>query len=208
MKEQQDHVRDIAEIRTMMERSSRFLSLSGWAGVMAGIYALCGAYIAWTVIHFVPDGTVHGPAGEGSMPGGPLPVVFLAATVLVLTIGTAVLLSFRKAQKRGEQIWNATSRRLMVSLAVPLLAGGALIVILCSKGLVGLSMPLTLLFYGIAIYSAGRFTYHEVRSLGLIEIGLGLTSCWFTQYSLLFWAIGFGVVHIVYGVYIYSRYER
>jgi hypothetical protein len=93
-------------------------------------------------------------------------------------------------------------------MAVPLVTGGILIVVLISKSLLGLIAPLTLLFYGLALYNAGKFTYDEVKFLGMVQIGLGLISSWFIEYSLLFWAIGFGVVHIVYGIYMYFRYER
>lgn len=217
MKEQQGYIRDIAEIRSMMERSSKFLSLSGWAGIMAGIYALLGAGIAYKFFYFNPGEPGYG-AGEpdysviepGSLfsSSGLLKVIFLAVLILVLAVGTAIFLSYRKAYKRGEKLWNPTARRLLINMAVPLMAGGILIIILISKGLIGLIAPFTLLFYGLALYNAGKFTYEEVKGLGLIEIGLGLISSYFIGYGLLFWAIGFGIVHIVYGIYMHYRYEK
>jgi hypothetical protein len=207
MKETQDYIRDIAEIRSMMERSSKFLSLSGWAGIMAGIYALAGAYIAYAVLDFNPDAISAAAPSEG-LPAGLLQVVLLALAILILAIGTAIFLSWKKAGARGEKAWNATSRRLLTSMAVPLTAGGILILILFSKGLIGLIAPLMLLFYGLALYNAGKFTFPEVKFLGMIQIGLGLLSAWFIEYGLLFWAVGFGVLHIVYGIYLHFRYER
>lgn len=203
MKEQ-DYTQDITEIRSMMERSSKFLSLSGWAGIMAGIYALAGASIAYTYFHFNPDGLFYNTLPTGSLPK----VIFLASLILILAIGTAFFLSRKKADKRGEKAWNATSRRLIANMAVPLAAGGILIVVLISKGLIGLIAPLTLLFYGLALYNASKFTYDDVKFLGLIQMGLGLTGSWFIEYGLLLWAIGFGVAHIVYGIYMHLRYER
>ncbi|HET6528161.1 MAG TPA: hypothetical protein VFG39_05365 [Balneolaceae bacterium] len=202
MKMERDYTRDISEIRSMMERSSKFLSLSGWAGIMAGIYALAGAYIAYSVFHFNPDEIIY------NAPSGLPEVIFLAILILILAIGTAVFLSCKKANKRGEKVWNATSRWFLASMAVPLAAGGILILVLLSKGLIGLIAPLTLLFYGLALFNASKFTYNDVKFLGLIQIALGLTSSWFIEYSLLFWAIGFGVIHIVYGIYMHLRYER
>ncbi len=206
--EEQDYIRDLAEIRSMMERSSKFLSLSGWAGIMAGLYALAGAYVAYTFLDFNPDKIVYPTIKSGSLSSGLLNVLFLALGIMILAIGTAIFLSYRKAQKRGETIWHATSRRLLTNMAVPLATGGILILVLLSKGLVGLIIPCTLLFYGLALYNAGKFTYGEVRFLGLIQIGLGLVSSYFIEYSLLLWVLGFGVVHIVYGIYIHFRYER
>lgn len=201
MKEERDYIRDIAEIRSMMERSSKFLSLSGWAGIMAGIYALAGSYIAYNIYAFNPDGIVYTFPDLHN-------IIFLAIVVLVLAIGTAIFLSYKKAGKKGEKAWNTTSRRLLTNMAVPLLTGGILILILLAKGLTGLMVPLTLLFYGLAIYNASKFTYGEIKFLGLIQIGLGLLSLWVIGYSLLLWAVGFGVVHIAYGIYMHFSYER
>ncbi|MEX0647673.1 MAG: hypothetical protein WEA56_05020 [Balneolaceae bacterium] len=201
MKKEQDYIQDIAEIRSMMERSSKFLSLSGWAGIMAGIYALAGAWIAWSVLGFHPDEIFYSPPD--------LPqIILLALGVLTLALVTVIYFSWRKSDKRGEKAWNATSKRLLASMSVPLLAGGILLVILTAKGLIGLTAPFMLLFYGLALYNAGNYTISEVKLMGAVQIGLGLMNSWFVEYGLLFWAIGFGAVHIVYGIYMHFRYER
>lgn len=207
MHENRDYAQDIAEIRSMMERSSKFLSLSGLAGVMAGMYALAGAWIAYSYFSFKPDQIFYAAIDSGNAIPNLGEVILLALSVLVLAVGTAIYLSHRKAGRRGETIWNATSRRLVGSMAVPLLAGGIFILILVSKGGVGLMAPLTLLFYGLAIYNASKYTYGEMKFLGLIQIALGLLGSWFVTYGLLFWAIGFGLVHILYGIYMHYSYE-
>lgn len=208
MKEEQDYIRDIAEIRSMMERSSKFLSLSGWAGIMAGIYALSGAFIAWKFFHFNPQEIVYSGIKPEDLSYSLLNVIFLALLILILAIGTAIFLSHKKADKRGEKLWNTTSEKLLINMAVPLTAGGLLLLILISQGLIGLIAPFTLLFYGLALYNAGRFTYEVVKILGLIQIGLGLLGAYFVGYGLVFWALGFGVAHIIYGIYIHYRYEK
>ncbi len=207
MKEEQDYIRDIAEIRSMMERSSKFLSLSGWAGIMAGIYALAGAYIAYKVFNFNPDAIVPGNLNLGAS-FSLFNIILLALAVFILAICTAVFVSYREADKRKEKLWNATSKRLLTYMAVPLITGGLLILILISKGMIGLIAPLSLLFYGLALYNAGKFTYEEVRIVGLIQIILGLASSYYVEHGLLFWAIGFGMVHILYGIYMHYRYEK
>lgn len=208
MKEKQDYIRDIAEIRSMMERSSKFLSLSGWAGIIVGVYALIGAYVAYRFFNFNPGELNLSSMNTGSSASGFPNVIILAILILMLAVGTAIILSYKKAEKRGETVWNPTSRRLLANMAVPLLAGGILILVLISKGIIGLIAPLTLLFYGIALYNASKFTYDEVKVLGMIQIALGLISSYFIEFGLLFWAIGFGVVHIIYGIYMHFRYER
>lgn len=204
MKEDKDYIRDIAEIRSMMERSSKFLSLSGWAGIMAGVYALAGSYVAWKVLGFNPDQISYRQPESGA---SLLNVLLLAAVVFLFAISTAVFDSFRKAKSKGEKVWNATSRRLLANIAVPLLAGAVVILIVASKGLIGLVAPLTLVFYGLALFSGGNFTFRTVKVLGVTEILIGLLACYFTMYGLLLWAIGFGVVHIIYGIYMF-RYEK
>jgi uncharacterized membrane protein YidH (DUF202 family) len=207
MKKERDYFRDIAEIHSMMERSSKFLSLSGWAGVMTGIYALAGAYLAYRFFNFYPGEIQYGTA-PGNLPENLLQVILLALIILVLALGTAIFFSYKNAHRRGEKAWNATSRRLLAHMAVPLTAGGILILVLISKGLIGLIAPLTLLFYGLALYNASKFTYEEVKILGLIQVTLGLVSAHYIEYSLLIWAVGFGLVHIGYGIYIHFKYER
>jgi len=208
MKDQQEYTRDIAEIRSMMERSSKFLSLSGWAGIMAGLYALAGAYIAYAYLNFKPDGIQYMGINSGSGAASILNVSALAVLVLVLAVGTAAVLSYQKAGNRGEKIWNAASRQLLVNFAVPLGTGGIVLMILISNGLAGLLAPFTLLFYGLALFSAGKFTYDELKYLGAIQIALGLLALCFIEYSILLWGIGFGALHIAYGIYLYFKYER
>lgn len=205
-KEQQDYIKDIAEIRNMMERSSKFLSLSGWAGIMAGIYALAGAYLANSLLYFNPDELVY------KLPGDPssnlLKLVLLALVILILAVGTAVILSNRKAGKSGQKLWNPTARRMLLTMAVPLIAGGLLILILIEHQLTGLMAPCSLIFYGLALFNASRYTYKELKTLGLIQIILGLLGAWFIGYGLLFWALGFGVFHIIYGIFMHFKYEQ
>lgn len=208
MKQEQDYIRDIADIRSMMERSSKFLSLSGWAGIMAGIYALAGTYIAYRFFGFNPSEIIISTNQTNSLSPGLLPIVITALIVFLLAAGTSVYLTCKKADKKGEKLWNPTSRRLLINMSVPLIAGGLLILILLAKGLIGLLAPFTLLFYGLALYNAGKFTYKEVKILGLVQISLGLAGSWFVEYGLAFWALGFGIVHIIYGIYIYYRYEK
>ncbi len=201
-------MQDIAEIRSMMERSSKFLSLAGWAGIMAGLYALAGAAIAYFLLHYRPGANSIEQYERGVLPGNFTPIILLALAVLVLSVGTAVVLSAKKAAKKGEKIWNATSRRLLAATAVPLAAGGLLILLLMAKELMVLAAPLSLVFYGLALFSASRYTYDDVRSLGLIQVALGLVATLAIEWSLLLWALGFGVVHIIYGIYIHFKYER
>ena len=208
MEQHQDYIRDISEIRSMMERSTKFLSLSGWAGIMAGIYALIGAYLAYKVFNFNPDEIIDPSFSEGGYITGLFNLILLAIAIFAMAIGTAIYFSQRRALRRNERLWNATSRRLLINMSIPLIVGGMFILIIMSKGLIGLIAPLTLIFYGLSLYIASKFAYDDLKILGLANIALGLISSYFIGCGLLLWALGFGVGHIVYGIYVHFKYEK
>ena len=199
--QERDYLRDIAEIRSMMEKSSKFLSLSGWAGIVAGLYALAGAWTAYSVFDFYPDELRYSTPNLSQ-------VLLMAFAVLILALVTAFWFSYRKASQNGESAWNATSRRMLSHMAIPLVSGGILIMLLVMAGLTGLAAPLTLLFYGLGLCNAGIYTLPEVKVLGLVQVLLGLAGVLFIEYGLLLWAAGFGLVHIIYGTYMHFNYER
>lgn len=208
MKTEQEYIQDLSEIRSIMERSTKFLSLSGWSGILAGIYALAGAFIVYKLFYFNTEEVIYHTLSRQEISGNVIQLFLLGLIILILAIGTGVLLSYRKAKKRGEKLWNPASRRMVINMIIPLITGGIFILILFSKGFIGLMAPLTLIFYGLAIFNASKFTYEELRYLGLLEIGLGLAASYFPGFSLLFWAIGFGALHIIYGIYMHLRYEK
>ena len=189
----------LSEIRHLMERSSRFISLSGFSGIFAGIYALAGALAAYYYLH----------TQEASDPANTF--LFLAVdalAVLVLTIATGIFLTTRKAKKDGNSLLDAAARKLLINLAIPLVTGGIFCLALIYQGYPRDVAPSMLIFYGLALVHASKYTRDDIRSLGLAEITLGLISLFAAGYELLFWAAGFGVLHILYGAYMYIKYEK
>ncbi len=203
MKDKANLIQDLSEIRSMMERSSKFLFLSGLAGIVSGIIAILGSLAVIYHLEFNPD-TVYYDYSAGN----PMDVMLSGAVILVFAIGIALGFSSRKAAKEGEKIWNASTRRLLGHIAVPLLAGGAIVLIFFSQMLYGLMAPITLIFYGMALFIAGKFSFDELKLMGIIQIVLGIISIAMISYSMIIWMIGFGVMHIVYGIYVYVKYER
>jgi hypothetical protein len=202
MQEKTDYLKDISEIRSIMERSSRFISLSGLSGVMAGIYALIGAYIAYQILH-TGGGEVYGRSAHV--------ISYLlidAVIVLILAIGTGIWLTTRRAKQQNLKIWDSTARRLVINLLIPLVTGGLFSLIMLYRGYAGMVAPAMLIFYGLALINASKYTLSDVRYLGICEIILGLCASIYAGYSLLFWALGFGLLHIVYGTVMYFKYER
>jgi len=206
MKELHDYQGDIASIRSAMERSVKFLSLSGLSGVLAGIYALLGASLTYYLVYFpnIPFGPVVPHDNEQSIV---VKLMVIAGIVLILSISTAYFMSQRKAKKTGMRFWNNTSKELLRSLFIPLIPGGLLCLILLSQGYYGLVAPTCLIFYGLALIQASVVTFSEIRYLGFLEIILGLLAALLPDYGLLFWAAGFGVLHILYGSVMYYRYD-
>jgi hypothetical protein len=208
MKKDTDYLQDIEEIRSLMEQSSKFISLSGWAGIFAGIFALMGSYIASTYLDFNPQTLSVAPESNPTQQTQILSVVQLAMLVFLLAISFALFFTHRRAKRKDELLWTPTAKRLVMNMAVPLVTGGILMVLFISKGFIGLVAPFSLLFYGLALFNISKFTLDEVKILGLTEILLGLISVYEVSLGLLFWAIGFGVAHIVYGIYVYFKYEK
>ncbi len=208
MKKEQEYIEDLSQIRSMMERSTKFLSLTGVSGILAGIYALAGSYITYLLFYRNTGEVIFNSLDKQQTYDNLGELVLLAAVILILAVGTAVFLSYRKAAKNNEVLWNPVARRLFINMSIPLITGGILILVLISKGIFGLIAPLTLIFYGLSLINASKFTFDDLRYLGIIQIILGLISSYFIEYVLIFWALGFGVMHIVYGIFMHLKYEK
>ncbi len=196
---------DLASIRSLMERSSKFISLSGLAGILAGVYALIGSAAAYYILE-------HPYSYQANTFFSLLRVVpqliGIAVLVLVASLFTGVYLSYRKAKSKGQSVWNKTSKELLFYMAVPLFTGGALMLLFLYQGYFLLIAPASLVFYGLALIGASNFTFTDVKFLGLCQIVLGLAAAALPEYGLPLWAVGFGVLHIVYGSVMYLKYDR
>jgi hypothetical protein len=209
MKSKTNPIEDLETIRKIMEKSSRFLSLSGLSGVFTGLIACAGAAVAFFIIR-------NGDAGNGSLAGltaedtSPIRIrlVIDAAIVLFAAISVASYLSYRKSIRLGVKIWSPVSKRLLTSMLIPLLTGGAFIIMLTVQEQYNLLIPSMLIFYGMALVNAGKFTYNDIFYLGLSEIFIGLVSMPFPRFGMCFWIAGFGILHIAYGIVMYRKYEK
>jgi uncharacterized membrane protein YgdD (TMEM256/DUF423 family) len=200
--ETKDYLKDIQDIKSMMAQSSQFISLSGFSGIIAGVYALIGAFTANYII--THDGSENITLESLTFKY----CIAIALIVLVISVGTAYLLTLKKTKKQGEKVWNPTSRKLVINFCIPLVTGGIFAIELLRHSYFGIIAPITLVFYGMACVNASKFTLRDVRYLGLTMIVLGLIAIEFPGYGLHFWALGFGVCHIIYGSMMYFKYER
>lgn len=198
---------DIAEIKNMMSKSSRFMSLSGLSGILAGIYALAGAYVAHRKI-------VDIGYGEENVSRHLIAIsdtnylLFIALAVASLALLTGIILTYAKAKKSGEKMWDVSSRRLLFNFAFPLVVGGLFCLVMIQYEYIKLIAPATLIFYGLACLNASKYTVGDVKFLGITVIIIGLVSTQFIGYGLYFWALGFGICHIIYGSLMYFKNDR
>lgn len=208
--EDSQHLEAIQDIRNMMRKSTRFLSLSGLSGVFAGIFALTGAVVAWFYLEFIREHNRF--TGDGTadfcLYDVYLNFILIAGSVLALSVVTAYYFSNKKARKQGLTLFDHTALRALVNLCVPLAAGGVFCIALLYHGSVVYIAPVMLLFYGMALINASKYTYNDIRYFGICEIVLGLINAFNLGNGLLYWTIGFGVLHIVYGASMWLKYER
>jgi hypothetical protein len=211
MAQEQDQLNALTEIRTLMEQSSRFLSLSGLSGIFAGIFALLGALVAYFYmdIGFLND-KYYELAFIDKRLNASFLVFFFIDAMIVLTLALIVgfYFTYRNAKKKNNAVWTPATKRLTINLLIPLVAGGIFCLLLVYHHVIYLVAPATLIFYGIALINGSKYTLNDVRYLGISEIILGLIGCLWVGYGLIIWAIGFGVLHVIYGSVMFYKYEK
>ncbi|MEO6671161.1 MAG: hypothetical protein ABIN36_16885 [Ferruginibacter sp.] len=214
MDENQQSLETLQDIKRMMERSSRFISLSGLSGIAAGACALVGAWFAHDVIsanrglilgrrNFNRDydlDTIQEYMGNR--------LFQIAVITFVAALMLAFFFTWLRSKKDGVAIWGSTAKRVLFAVTIPLIAGGIYLLREIEIGSYGLIAPGSLIFYGLALVNASKYTLGEVKYLGYCQIILGIINCWMIGYGLYFWALGFGVLHIIYGAYMWFKYER
>lgn len=209
MSDQQQSLEAIRDIKRMMERSSRFISLSGLSGVSAGVVALIGAWFAYRSLSEYYE-RYESRAGYDATDFRQL-VWYLMALAMVVLAGAllfAFFFTWRKARRNNLPIWDHTSRKLLTNLFIPIFTGGIFVFGLLHYDEWRFIAPACLLFYGLALVNASKYTLSEIRYVGIIEIILGLINMWWISYGLYFWAAGFGIVHIMYGSLMWWKYDR
>ncbi len=198
---------ELSEIKSMMERSTRFLSLSGLAGVLAGIYALFAAGMAyyWIYYPYFPFGFRTSYVDDSAIF---TKLIVLALVILALSLGSAYILSQQKSQRLATNLWTPAGKRFLQALFIPVLIGGIFCLALVLRGYLIVVAPATLIFYGLALVNASQFTLSDIKYLGFGELILGIISAFFPGYGLITWALGFGVLHVIYGSMMYYKYDR
>jgi hypothetical protein len=195
-----------------MERSSKFSALSGLSGIIVGIMALVCIGISYTILGITPLEPISYLSilnRDGAIDTELLKLLIINFSVVLLaSFLTAIWLSNKNAVKKGEQIWDLTAKRMLINFSIPMFAGGAYCFILFTQNHIELILPATLLFYGLALLNASKYTVEDIKYLGVLLVLLGLFASIYVDEALLLWGIGFGALHIVYGSFMYFKYEK
>jgi hypothetical protein len=212
MNQKQQSLETLQDIKRMMERSSRFISLSGLSGISAGICALVGAWLAHDYVLGDKDFTSYTRNRDGGV--DPVTLIldnklfWIAACTFLAAVATAFIFTWIKSKKAGIPLWGKSAKRLLINISIPLAAGGIFLFRLIHFGTFGLIAPGCLIFYGLALINASKYTLDDVRYLGYLQVLLGVINLWFVGYGLYFWAMGFGILHILYGTLMWWKYDK
>lgn len=207
--QQEDQLQALQDIRGIMERSTRFLSLSGWSGIWAGLVALLGCIIGYVQLdRYYEQYEQRGGFDHSAFLNLRNELFYLGVTVFMVALCGAFLFTLRKVRQQNGAIWGIASRHFLSSLSIPIAAGAIMIVAFLHFNDLQYIAPACLIFYGLGLYNAGKFTRDDIRYLGMLEIALGGVCLFFPGLGLYFWAAGFGVLHIVYGIIMWNKYER
>lgn len=207
------HIQAVEEIKQMMDRGSRFAGLSGWSGIAAGICALAATWMAGKYFNeygISKNGYIakSNYSGDSNLLQIQPHLLILAVTTFTAAFFFAFVFTWLRSKKTGLPIWGLTIRKVIISVAVPMIVGALFIWRITDLGVYGLIAPACLLFYGLALINGSKFTLSEVRYLGYLQLVLGVINLWAMGYGLYFWAVGFGVLHILYGIIMWNKYER
>ena len=199
----------INEIRNMMEKSSKILTLSGISAIFVGVYACIAAAVAYYIIGGTCCFFGEIPALHLSRPDKLWLLALIAVFLIILCLATVFLFSYRKAKRNNKRfVFDLTARRLLWYFFLPLVVGGVLCLVFIMQGNYEPIVAFMLIFYGTALINVSGYTYSNTRYLGYAEILLGFVNCFMEAHHLLCWTLGFGVFHIIYGILFYLKYDR
>ncbi|MVX36092.1 hypothetical protein [Myroides sp. LoEW2-1] len=202
-------IEDLAQIKTMMERSTKFLSLSGWSGIWVGLCGLIasGILYIWQTnsLYSYQDLTLNDPYQNTY---NAFNLLSLALITFIVAVTGGFYFTIVKTRKQGKQFINSLTKRLLIRFSLPLVVGGILCLLWYKYNLLSFALPTTLIFYGLALYTVQEDTVKEVKIIALLQLLLGLVSFYFIDYTLLCWAIGFGLIHLLYGIILWNKYDK
>lgn len=194
---QDEALRALAEIRSVVDRSARYSTFSAASGFIAGGAAFVGSGMCGAFPNFV-----------GATPQAGWTFAGVWAGVFAIAAAGLAVLTTLKARRRGEVVWTPIARTAFAALLGPGLAGLTGSAVLAYQGLFDLLPGLWLLLYGCGWWAVSFFAPLFLRVLGATFVVLGLCA-WLKMDSAALWlGLGFGGLHCVFGAVVLARYQR
>ena len=183
-----DPMEQLRFIRQTMESAGSFTAVPGWGQIYIGLTALAAAWIAAKQTE--PSAWIQ---------------IWLAEAVIALAIDVWTILE--KAKRANQSLDSGPARKVALSLAPPMFAGGVLTWVLFQSGMTTAIPAMWLMLYGTGVMAAGAFSVSVVPVMGLCIFALGalavITPPSWHNFEM---AIGFGALHIIFGSIIARRH--
>ncbi|MBR1835514.1 MAG: hypothetical protein IJ785_08460 [Bacteroidales bacterium] len=200
-----DAIDTLREIKDLMQKSSRFQTISGISIIIIGIYASIVSFGAWLLLgNHEPYSWLPSWATDFALntPGRTWAAILCALVLLVLSFGTVCLMSYFKTKRVNQRfVFDQTVRRSLWAFFVPAATGGLLCLAMLQQGHYGITSSFMLVFYGLALINSAHHTTSRLALLGYVELLLGIVDCFVVNQGLLFWFLGFGLWHIIFGIF-------
>lgn len=210
--ENKEALNTLNEIKDLMEKSSRFQSISGLSIVIVGLLASVVSAGAWLMLLPHSDISWLPTTCNGILINSPFRTkiaVFSALLLLVISFSTVSFFSLHKMKKqRGAVSFDSTLRRCLFHFCVPMVVGGLLCAAMLLQGHYGLTSTFMLVFYGLALINCSHYTSSSIAMLGYAQLVLGVVDCFAVSHAILLWWLGFGLMHILFGIYFIIKYDR
>ena len=197
------------EIQRIMERATLFTLLPGTPAVVGGLLVLAGCAISYAMFRSLDFADILHLSFAGQ-------AVFCVMWFVIGLIGVLleVILTTRAAAR--QQL--VPAGRPMRVAAFSLTPSVVVAMVLTVKFLIPVQpraeeiqyiVPIWMMLYGTGVYTAGLFSIRPPRILGLAFIGLGVVALLgFPEYGVVSAALSFGLLHIVFGLYILGKQRQ
>jgi hypothetical protein len=196
----------LSEIRSLMARSAKFSSLSGMAGVSAGLICLLLSFIYCLSYKINPFDFNYSEISRLDASHS-ITALWFALLMLFSSTIAAYVLTKMNAGKLGDDLKSPAVRLFVSNMVFPF--GFSLVFcLLLYFSHPDLVLPVSLILYGLIVFNAGKYTHNALRLLAIVEMLLGILCLLFMKYHILFWVSGFGLMHIVFGIYMILKPER
>jgi hypothetical protein len=181
-----------------MQQNINPFSLKRYSGILIGLYGLAVVYL----INILTSGEQSGIELVSQLPllFLQIGVTVIALVFIVISLVTLWIRAKRTVRKNDQKLWSIFTRKIRWQTLISLLIILIIIIMISNIGYFSLTTPLSLFFYGLFLLNLSRFSSIGLRYLSLAEIILAITSYFIYDKEIIFLALGFGFLPILYGI--------